>query len=80
MSDNFGMRETDRWLRRYALMAPLITLAIGFMGGFISAAWLFRDLSVKVAKHDAWIEKAVQRFESIEQFEAKVSQRLDMQR
>jgi len=73
-------RETDRWLRRYALIAPVITLAFGFMGGFITAFLTMRQLQGEVWRHSSWIERTDNRLERIIEFESRVSEKLNIPR
>lgn len=48
------MRETDEWLRRVAIMGPIIAFVFGWGTGVISAALLFRDHEHRIVKLEQW--------------------------
>jgi hypothetical protein len=48
------MRETDRWLRRFAIIGPIAAYMVGTMTGFVGAAWLFRDHEKRLATLEIW--------------------------
>lgn len=75
-----AMREIDRFLRRAAVIGPMIGTLIGFCAGFVSAVIMFRDLEKKAnecitwrAEHDRSDKK---QFEVMAEFMSAVRERL----
>ena len=54
MHEDQSLRETDRWLRRWALIAPIITFVVGTMWGFCAGVWIYHDLNGRVIKLEGW--------------------------
>jgi hypothetical protein len=48
------IRETDRWLRRFAIIGPIVTYMIGSMSGFVAAAWIFKDHERRICVLESW--------------------------
>jgi hypothetical protein len=77
-----NMRETDRWLRRFAIIGPIVAYMVGTMTGFVGAAWLFRDHEKRIIACENW-ERAhdiddKMRFAETKSFEATVKSRLNI--
>lgn len=49
-----AMRETDEWLRRVAVMGPILAFIFGWGTGVISAALLFRDHEKRITSIENW--------------------------
>lgn len=44
------MRETDRWLRKVAIYAPIMTFLIGFGSGVITTGLVYREIAHQVTE------------------------------
>lgn len=48
------VRETDRWLRKWSLIAPVVAYIVGTMTGFASATWLYHDHEKRISSLEDW--------------------------
>ena len=91
MSEHVLMRETDRWLRRFAIIGPIVAYMVGTMTGFVGAAWMFRDHEKRISFTETWQrqhdaddktekEKTDGKLERLSEFQAKVSLKLGIPR
>ena len=86
-----SLRDTDRWLRRVAVYAPILSFIIGWGSGVYTTLLMLKDHERRIGNLESWHrshdiddkedhEKTAAILQRIIEFEAKVSQRLNIQR